>query len=187
MSETYSPEALDLCSETGLRVYAQRSLSGEGTKTLLGAAFTVAVAAGGVAVCNRAWPVVAFLIAMPAALTLAFSANNRDARAFELLRFQGNDFEISRIDKYGRLAERITLPAWQTRFSSEGNAEDGLSIFATGPSPDGHRKTHPIAAFLSPGEKAELLRLLKEAQSFRALAHHRQQEIREAMTTSPHV
>lgn len=182
MAESFPIQALALCSETGLKVYAERSLSGRNTKTLLGTAYAVAAAAAGVATYNRAWPVGVFLIAMPAALTLAFSVNNKDARQYETLRFQGNDFEICRIDKYGRQAKPITLSTWRTRFFNEGNAEEGFKLFATGPTTgpgaSGEYETHPIAEFLSPGEKEELLTLLKEAQNFLSLPYHLQDEIR---------
>ncbi|MCD8520455.1 MAG: DUF2244 domain-containing protein [Alphaproteobacteria bacterium] len=178
MSETLSPQALALCSENGLTVYTERSLSQGSTKIILAGTFAVAAAGAAIATYHGAWPAGLFMLAAPTALSVAFAANNKAARQYEILRFQSNDFEIKRVDKYGRLTAVITLPAWQTRFFSEGSVEDGLTIYAHGPDETGQRKTHPLAVFLSPGEKAELLEFLKEAQRFQSLPYHRQDEIR---------
>lgn len=180
MAENYSPEALLICSDKGLKIYAERSLSGSNTKTLLASVFAAATASAGIAVYAGAWPVGIFLIAMPTALTVAFSANNRDAKAYEVLRFSGNAFEIDRFDHEGRVAHHIALPAWQTSFSSEGTAEDGLKILAHGPGLQGKRAEYAIGAFLAPTEKEELLKLLNEARNFHAQPEHVQDRVRAA-------
>ncbi|MCD8525767.1 MAG: DUF2244 domain-containing protein [Alphaproteobacteria bacterium] len=141
-------------------------------------AYVPTLAGAGLAVYAGAWPIGVFLVAMPLALQFAFSASNKSAKAHEILRFHENDFEITRVDEWDRVVEHITLPAWQTRFFSEGDVDTGLRIFAHGPGPDGQRKAYPIGAFLSLPEQEELLKLLQEALNFQGMPYHLQDEAR---------
>lgn len=157
-----------LCSEQGLKVYAERSSNAQGRKILLGSVWSVAIAGGMAAVNNRVWPVAVFLAAVSGALTLAFSVNVKDARAFERLRFQGNNFEITRVDRYGRESKPEILPAYHTNFIEEGDPEKH-NLFARTYREGKHEMT-PIASFLSLPEKEALLKLLNEAKQYHARA-----------------
>lgn len=166
MTKPSSPAVLSLCSETGLKIYAERSLGSTGKNRLLASVWAVAAAGSLTAINNRVWPVAVFLTAMPLALTAAFSVNNKDARAYEMLRFQGNYFEIARFDRLGRLSEHLILPAYHTRFIIQGDEEE-FKIHAAIKG-----KTYPIGAFLSIPEKEELFAILKEAHKFQTLPDH---------------
>lgn len=104
-----------------------------------------------------AWPVAGFLGLDVALLTLAFRAYGRAARAEERIELTMDRLVIRRIPAFGRIREFSFNPYWaRIRLRARGDGSNELSVGS-------HGRWLPIAAMLSPGEKAHLARELQVA------------------------
>lgn len=104
-----------------------------------------------------AWPVAGFLGLDVALLYLAFRAYGLAARAEERIELTMDRLLIRRIPAAGRIREFSFNPYW-TRIRLKPRA-DGSNELAVG----SHGRWLPIAAMLSPGERARLAGELQEA------------------------
>jgi uncharacterized membrane protein len=104
-----------------------------------------------------AWPVAGFLGLDVALLTLAFRAYGVSARAEERIELTTDRLMIRRIPAFGRMREFSFNPYWaRIRLKARTDGSNELSIGS-------HGRWLPIAAMLSPGEKAHLARELQDA------------------------
>jgi uncharacterized membrane protein len=99
-----------------------------------------------------AWPVLGFLVLDVALFCLAFHMNYRAARAFERVRVEADVLKITRQPAHGAARHWVVSPAW----ARVEDRADAVRIAA------GDRAML-VGAFLSPPERGDLARALREA------------------------
>jgi uncharacterized membrane protein len=106
-----------------------------------------------------AWPVVGFLGVDVLVLWLAFSIVRRRARAFEAVRLERDRLTIRRVDPHGRSREWRLLPYF-TRVELDQPLRRTSLVHVRD-----HTTNVRIGAFLTPPERADLARALRDAVS----------------------
>lgn len=105
-----------------------------------------------------AWPVCGFFGLDVLLVYIAFRANYRAARAYELVNVTASELTVRKVSHRGRVREFTLNPLW-VRLERIVHEEFGIErLFLVS---HGHRL--PIAAFLGPDEKASFARALSSA------------------------
>lgn len=105
-----------------------------------------------------AWPVIGFLGLDVLLLYLAFRANFRAARAYELLRLTSLELLFARVSARGARKEWRFNPVW-VRFERVEHEEFGTQSLTL----VSHGKSVEVGGFLGPDEKASLARSFSSA------------------------
>ena len=154
MSEPQAPEA----PLFDARLEPHRSLSRRGFRFLMLGCCAISTLYSLPFYFMGAWPVVGFLGLDVLLLYLAFRANFRAARAYELLRLTSLELLFARVTARGRRQEWRFNPAW-VRFERVEHEEFGtqrLSLVS-------HGRSVEVGGFLGPEQKAELARSFSRA------------------------
>ena len=97
-----------------------------------------------------AWPIVGFLGLDVLLVYAAFKVNYRAATAYEAVTMTPSALKVRKVSHRGEVAEWTLNPVW-VRLDREVHEEFGIErLFLVS-----HGRRFPIAAFLSPHEKAE--------------------------------
>ena len=134
-----------------------RSLPPEGFVLMMGLIGLVSFAAGALFFVVGAWPVVGFLGLDLLLIYLAFRASYRSGRAYETLRLTRRDLTLRRVDSWGR-AQRWQLPStWlQVLIDDTPQRQSQLTLRS-------HGRSLTVGSFLTPEERIELARALRQA------------------------
>ena len=134
-----------------------RSLSPRGFLALMLAIGGVSFAAGMVFFLVGAWPVVGFLGVDVLLIFLAFKLSYRRARGYESLHLTREGLTVRSVDPRGRERCWRFQPAWlQVEMDDPPRHESRLELRS-------HGRTLAIGGFLTPGERLDLARALREA------------------------
>lgn len=134
-----------------------RSLSPRGFLALMLAIGGVSFAAGMVFFLVGAWPVVGFLGVDVLLIYLAFKLSYRSARGYESLHLTREGLTVRSVDPRGRERCWRFQPAWlQVEMDDPPRHESRLELRS-------HGRTLAIGGFLTPGERLDLARALREA------------------------
>ena len=91
----------------------------------------------------------------------AMRASYRSGRASEHLRLDSEGLELVRVAAHGQVRRTRIEPHW-ARVELEELGADQNRLWLTAPNPSGStRARHAIGAFLSPGERAEIARVIE--------------------------
>jgi uncharacterized membrane protein len=102
-----------------------------------------------------AWPILPFMIADIALLWWAMRASYRSGRASEHLRLDSDGLELVRVAAHGPIRRTRIEPHWaRVELEELGADQNRLWLTARG-------ERHGIGTFLSPGERAELARVIE--------------------------
>lgn len=134
-----------------------RSLSPQGFFWLMTALFAVSMTVGITFLANGAWPVFGFFGLDVLLVYLAFKANYRSGRLYETLRLTDDDFEVRRIDPYGKEREWHFQPYWLRVDIDQPPEHDSHLTVAS------HGRSLVIGAFLTPQERVEVAEALRDA------------------------
>ena len=138
-------------------VYPHRSLGPAGFLVLMSALCACSFAIGLVFFLSGAWPVVGFLGIDVLVVYVAFRLNYRAARAFETVRLTPTELAITLVDRHGR-GRRITFqPYWLAVDMDEPPRRDSRLTLRS------HGRRLEIGRFLTPQEKVDLARRLRQA------------------------
>jgi uncharacterized membrane protein len=108
-----------------------------------------------------AWPILPFMVADIALLWWAMRASYRSGRASEHLRLDAEGLELVRVAAHGPIRRTRIEPHW-ARVELEELGADENRLWLTAPHPSGlTRERHGIGAFLSPGERVEIARVIE--------------------------
>lgn len=108
-----------------------------------------------------AWPILPFMLVDLALLWWAMRASYRSGRASEHLRLDSEGLELVRVAAHGQIRRTRIEPHW-ARVELEELGADQNRLWLTAPNPSGStRARHAIGAFLSPGERAEIARVIE--------------------------
>lgn len=108
-----------------------------------------------------AWPILPFMLVDLALLWWAMRASYRSGRASEHLRLDSDGLELVRVAAHGQVRRTRIEPHW-ARVELEELGADQNRLWLTAPNPSGStRARHAIGAFLSPGERAEIARVIE--------------------------
>lgn len=108
-----------------------------------------------------AWPILPFMLVDLALLWWAMRASYRSGRASEHLRLDCDGLELVRVAAHGQVRRTRIEPHW-ARVELEELGADQNRLWLTARSPSGSaRARHAIGAFLSPGERAEIARVIE--------------------------
>jgi uncharacterized membrane protein len=145
------------------RLHPHRSLSRRQVRLLLGLVALVSTAATLPFVLMGAWPVAGFMGLDVLAISFAFKASFRSARAYEDVRVTVLELLLAKVNPRGRRAEWRFNPSW-VRLEKKVHEEFGmqrLDLVSRG-------SRIEVAGFLGPDEKADfadkLTRALSEAR-----------------------
>ncbi len=134
-----------------------RSLGPRGFWILMAVVSAIGFGAGIAFMLAGAWPVLGFLGLDVVAIYLAFHFSFRAARLRERLSLEDDDLVLARRHPGGRV-ERWRFPAaWVRVAACEGEDGRGRLTLAS------HGRKVACAAFLSPGERAEILAEVRRA------------------------
>ena len=134
-----------------------RSLSPRGFLALMLAIGGVSFAAGMVFFLVGAWPVLGFLGLDVLLIYFAFKLSYRSARGYESLHLTREDLTVRSVDPRGRERCWRFQPAWlQVEMDDPPRHESRLELRS-------HGRTLAIGAFLTPGERLDLARALRDA------------------------
>src|SRR4029079_18842009 len=135
-----------------------RSLSATGFVIVMALVGGVSFSAGMAFLLMGAWPVFGFFGLDALLIYLAFRANYRAGTAFEEVSVTPSQLHVRKVSHRGTVSEWTLNPAW-VRLEREVHEEIGIErllLVSRG-------KKLPIAAFLSPGEKASFASALTAA------------------------
>ena len=108
-----------------------------------------------------AWPILPFMLVDLVLLWWAMRASYRSGRASEHLRLDSEGLELVRVAAHGQVRRTRIEPHW-ARVELEELGADQNRLWLTAPNPSGStRARHAIGAFLSPGERAEIARVIE--------------------------
>jgi uncharacterized membrane protein len=133
-----------------------RSLSPTGFWIIMSILAAWSFAGGIVFLLVGAWPVIGFVGIDVALVWWAFKASYGDQRAHERLRLVDGTLIVDRVDKRGAV-ESTSFPAYWLRVGLEAPAGRQKQVVLTS-----HGRRQVIGAFLSPDERADLVRYLEE-------------------------
>jgi uncharacterized membrane protein len=105
-----------------------------------------------------AWPVCGFFGLDVLAVYLAFRANYRSARAYEVVTVTGSELKVRQVSHRGKVREWTLNPLWVQleRIAHEEFGLQNLFLVSRG-------RRVPIASFLGPDEKASFAKALSQA------------------------
>ena len=110
-----------------------------------------------------AWPILPFMVLDLALLAWALRESKRSGRQSEHLRLDADGMELVRIPAYGA-ARRLMIEPYWARVELEAIGEDGNRLWLAA-----RGARHPLGAFLSPPERADLARVIEDGLArFRA-------------------
>jgi uncharacterized membrane protein len=135
-----------------------RSLSSTGFLIFMLCIGGLSFASGVMFLLLGAWPVFGFLGLDMLLVYWAFRANYRSARAYEEVRVTANELTVRKVSHRGGVREWTLNPVWVKldRIVHEEFGIERLVLIS-------HGKRLPIAAFLSPDEKASFAQALSTA------------------------
>jgi uncharacterized membrane protein len=154
MSESRSPEA-PLFDQ---RLQPHRSLGPRGFRILMLGCCVLSTLYSLPFYLMGAWPVVGFLGLDVLLIYLAFKANFRAARAYELLRLTSLELLFARVSPRGERKEWRFNPVW-VRFERVEHEEFGTQSLAL----VSHGKSVEVGRFLGPDQKAALAKSFSAA------------------------
>jgi uncharacterized membrane protein len=138
-------------------IYPNPPLSRRGSSLVIGGFALLSGIVGLATYLAGAWPVVGFLGLDVLVLWLAFSTVRRRARAFEAVHLDREQLTIRRVDPHGRSREWRLLPYF-TRVEIDQPPRRTSLVRVRD-----HTTNVHIGAFLTPSERADLARALREA------------------------
>ena len=134
-----------------------RSLSPRGFLVLMLAIGVVSFGAGMAFFLVGAWPVVGFLGLDVLLIYIAFKLSYHSARGYESLRLTRDDLTVRRVDPRGKERCWRFQPTWlQVEMDDPPRHESHLELRS-------HGRSLVIGGFLTPGERLDLARALREA------------------------
>ena len=134
-----------------------RSLPPRGFLALMLAVCGVSFGAGMAFFLVGAWPVVGFLGLDVLLIYLAFKLSYRSARRYESLHLTRRDLTVRRVDPRGRERSWRFQPTWlQVEMDDPPRPESRLELRS-------HGRALAIGGFLTPGERLDLARALRQA------------------------
>jgi uncharacterized membrane protein len=137
-----------------------RSLTASGFLIVMAAIGGLSFAAGVTFLLLGAWPVFGFFGLDVLLVYLAFRVNYRTATAFEEVRVTPSELKVRKVTHCGQVTEWTLNPVW-VQLDREVHEEFGVQrLFLVS-----RGRRFPIAAFLSPGEKASFATALVAAIS----------------------
>jgi uncharacterized membrane protein len=138
-------------------LHPHRSLPPKGFLALMLVLGAVSFVSGVIFVRIGAWPVFGFFGFDVALVYLAFRLNYRSGRMREVLRLEGGDLTVERIDPRGR-CRRWRMQAFWLRVELIEAPDGGNRLLVAT-----HGRSLPIGGFLTPGERRDLAGELKAA------------------------
>tara|TARA_R110000824_G_scaffold118960_14_gene271964 strand:+ start:78291 stop:78806 length:516 start_codon:yes stop_codon:yes gene_type:complete len=138
-------------------VMPHRSLSRKGFIIVMSILVVMNFGAGLLFLLKGAWPVMGFCGLDVALVWWAFRANYRAARAHETVQVSDDELLIRRIDQHGRVRATSLQPYW-ARLDMVEEPDGATHLFVRS-----HGRSHELAAFLSPDERAGFARALQNA------------------------
>ena len=134
-----------------------RSLPVQGFAILMATLCAVSFCAGLVFFIVGAWPVIGFLGIDVLLIYLAFKVNYRRANMHESLRLTRRDLTVVRVDPWGKARRWRFQPTWlQVQIDDPPRHESQLTLRS-------HGKSLTIGSFLTPGERLDLAKALRDA------------------------
>lgn len=139
-------------------IYPHRSLGPHGLAILMAAVAGVGAIVGLCFAINGAWPVLPFFGGEMLLIWFAFRLNNRDARAFETVQLTPHALTVEQVKPSGRRFEhRFAPPHWlQVELDPKPGGNSQLRLTS-------HGRSLEIGRFLTPVERVELARELRDA------------------------
>ena len=134
-----------------------RSLSPRGFFLLMAAICLVSFSAGLGFFLVGAWPVIGFLGLDVLLIYLAFKINYRHARAYETLHLTRERLLIHRVDHWGAVSEWRFQPTWLQVVIDDPPRPNSQLVVRS------HGKSLAIGAFLTPEERFDLAKALRDA------------------------
>jgi uncharacterized membrane protein len=141
-----------------------RSLSPQGFFWLMAVLWAISLTVGITFLLNGAWPVFGFFGLDVLLVYIAFKVNYRSGRLYETLRLTDADFEVKRVDPYGRTHEWHFQPYW-LRVDMDDPPEHDSRLTVSS-----HGRSLVIGAFLTPNERLEVAEALRHALDEHRLA-----------------
>ncbi|WP_051329220.1 DUF2244 domain-containing protein [Geminicoccus roseus] len=138
-------------------IYPNPPLSRRGAALVIGGFALLSSVIGLASFLAGAWPVVGFLGLDVLLLWAAFAAVRHRARAFEAVRLERERLTIRRVDQHGRSREWRLIPYF-TRVEFEQQLQRASLVRVRD-----HVTNVRIGGFLTPTERADLARALREA------------------------
>ncbi|MCG2840491.1 DUF2244 domain-containing protein [Sandaracinobacter sp. RS1-74] len=110
-----------------------------------------------------AWPILPFMLLDLGLLWWALGESKRSGRQSEHLRLDSDGLELIRIQPHGPVRRMRIEPYWaKVELESQGEGSNRLWLTARG-------ARHPLGAFLSPAERAEIAHVIEDGLArFRA-------------------
>jgi len=137
-----------------------RSLSATGFLIVMGVIGGSSFVSGMIFLLMGAWPVFGFFGLDVLLVYLAFRANFRAANAYEQISVTPSELHVRKVTHRGRVSEWTLNPVW-VKLDREEHQEFGIErLFLVS-----HGRRLPIAAFLTPDEKASFAAALSVALS----------------------
>jgi len=103
-----------------------------------------------------AWPIILFMLVDIGVLWWALRASYRSGRESEHLRLDADGLELVRIAAHGAARSTRLPPHWaQVELEQLAHNQNRLWLKA-------HGARHPVGRFLSPGERADLARVIED-------------------------
>jgi uncharacterized membrane protein len=134
-----------------------RSLSPRGFVILMLVLGGCSFAAGSAFVAIGAWPVFGFFGLDVLAVYVAFRLNYRSGRRYEALQLTARQLSLLRVNWRGQ-SERLDFQPYWLRVEIDEPVTQGSQILLTS-----HGRSTVIGSFLSPDERAEFARALRQA------------------------
>ena len=138
-------------------LHPHRSLGRSGFRILMGAVILINLVVAGIFVANGAWPVVPFCGLDVLVLWLAFRVNYRSARLYERVRLTDADLTVQRVD-WKKPERRWTFQPYWLRVTMDDPPQHESQVTLSS-----HGKSVIVGSFLSPDERAEFARSLRDA------------------------
>lgn len=138
-------------------VYPHRSLGPTGFLVLMAALCGCSFVIGMVFFLSGAWPVIGFMGLDVLVVYVAFRLNYRAARAYETVRLTADSLEVTQVDPRGNGQRTRFQPYWLAVEMDDPPEHDSRLILRS------HGRILEIAGFLTPDEKLELARALRQA------------------------
>jgi uncharacterized membrane protein len=135
-----------------------RSLSARGFLILMSAVALVSFSSGIMFLLMGAWPVCGFFGLDALLVYFAFRANYRSGTAFEEISVTPSQLHVRKVGHRGNVSEWTLNPHW-VRLEREVHEEFGIERLML----VSHGRQLPVAAFLSPDEKATFATALSAA------------------------
>ena len=134
-----------------------RSLGPRGFVILMAGVCMISFIAGLAFYLAGAWPVVGFMGLDVALIYLAFRINYRRATMYETLRLTRAGLTVERVNHWGARATWTFQPAWLQVLMDDPPAHDSQLTLRS------HGRSLAIGAFLTPEERLDLAKALRDA------------------------